>query len=122
MKKSANSSSAAAAGDNEAAGPEGLDPRLQSLSENLKIHQVFNEEINLHVKQFVKLLDDLVSESTVISVEYQKYSEQLSDQDFSVSSKLTFSHVKRVNIYYFHLLKKRALTNSTNCFQLYNPI
>lgn len=89
MKKTTNPSGA---GGDETSGSEGLDPRLQTLSESLKIHKVFNEEISLHMKQFVKLLDDLVSESTVISVEYQKYSEQLSDQDFSVSSKLIFAN------------------------------
>lgn len=85
--------------DGESIKLDGLDPRLQSLSENLKIHKVFNEEINLHMKQFVKLLDDLVSESTIISVEYQKYSEQLNDQDFSVSSIKIFN----TQLYYLHL-------------------
>ena len=85
MKK--NTSSTGTAADGETANLDGLDPRLQTLSDSLKVHQVFNEEIFLHIKQFVKLLDDLASESTIISVEYQKYSEQLSDQDFSVSSK-----------------------------------
>ena len=106
MKKTTNPSGA---GGDESSGSEGLDPRLQTLSESLKIHKVFNEEISLHMKQFVKLLDDLVSESTVISVEYQKYSEQLSDQDFSVSSKDHFIKKPRSKTkIHFHLNRKEC--------------